>query len=220
MLWQTKENENKSRIRLRLGLIGMMIAFLAQCTQLGLVSDDDDDNAEALLSALFLTQCSIGGVSFTNSGASCGLNNASGSGVLTAVGTRSDFLSVQLSFQLADSSSSIQLVGGGTGDIVSNSTTSNYINIANGATTIQPNGSASTGGAGTGANTWCMEMHFEENPDHIILDQTACVAKSTSGVTLDEETNSRDTSGGNWGIVLNNASITGLNFNTSETFSD
>lgn len=198
----------------------LLTLAIGHCTQLGLITDDDDTNTEALLAALFNNQCNLGGVVFTNAGAACGLNTVSGSGILTAVGARSDFLSVQLNFQLADASSSIQLVGGGSSGIVADSTTSNYFKLGSSATSIHSNGSTMVSGAGVNAQTWCFEMHFEENPDHLIVDTSNCVSKSTSSATGDEETNTLNTSGGVWGLVLSNASITGLTLNGSEIFSD
>ncbi|MCB1173892.1 MAG: hypothetical protein KDK39_10015 [Leptospiraceae bacterium] len=206
-------------------MLSMAAALLLSqnCTELGLVADDEADQNEELLALLFLnnSQCNLGGASFTSSGVSCSLNNATGSGTLTALSTKTDRLSLQVTFQLPAADSSIQLVAGGT--VVADSTAANYFKMTPTATTIE--GAASTNTStvpGNTTQTWCFEAHFGENPDHLVFDNTTCTSKAASSAKADAEGGgtTRETSGGAWGFVLNNASVTNVTVYSSAIFTD
>lgn len=203
-------------------LLALSLLFLS-CVQAGLINENGEEDTEHLVAILLLAiqPCTIGGYSFSKSGLDCTLNGASGSGTLTALAAKNEFVSFTLDFQLYDTGSSIQVVTGGTPE--TDSTTANYYKIMTGATELVGVTSTSAGvTAGTSDQSWCFETHFEENPDHMIFDNYPCASKAVSSAQKDAEGTgvTRDTTGGTWGFVLTNAGITGLFVNQAEVFSE
>ncbi len=187
-------------------------------------NSDDDALGVALLGALGLNAtagCSLGGTTFTASGAACGTGVATGTGTLTAASLKSDFVSVQLSFQLLDSTSSLSLIGGtnpAAGAVSSGNAPEFQITPT--VAKLPSDSATGTTGPGVAAATWCIELHLEESPPHIIADKQSCSVKATSSVSYEDANESPSLQGGLWGFVLNNAAITSLTVNTSENFSD
>ena len=195
---------------------------LINCGSL-LESDSDDNEGVALLAAALVSQCSIGGVNFVASGGvSCSLNNASGTGTLTAVQNRTDFVSMLLNFQLNASNASLSLVGG------QNPANGTVSSGSNGEIQITPlvskkpqDAGAGAAGASTTAQSWCLEMHLQETPVHVMIDQVAaCTAKAATSATYENDANGSGSAGGAWGFVLNNATITGITLNNQKLFTE
>lgn len=193
---------------------------------LGGSDDNSDEDAlnVALLGALGINAtatCSLGGTAFTASGTACGTGVAAGTGTLTAASLKTDFVSVQISYQLLDSSSSLSLVGGinPSAGVVS-SGSSPELNVTPTVAKLPADTGTGITGPGVAAATWCVELHLGESPPHVIADNTSCTPKATSSVAYENDANSPSAQGGLWGFVLNNASITSLTVNTSENFSD
>jgi hypothetical protein len=151
---------------------------------------------------------------------SCGVAS-SGTGTLTALSNKTDLISVQLSFLLNSASSSISVVGGLNPSVgVATSGVGAEIQITPTIAKLPADPGAGTTGPGVVAATFCVELHLEESPPHVILDKASCTPKLTSSVSYENDTNSPARQGGLWGFVLNDATITGLTVNTSENFTD
>ena len=222
-----KDSPEQSTI-LKNKLINIAIIFAIffshpACTKMGLIDERGEEDTLHLLTNLLLAiqPCKIGDYSFSKNGPQCLTNGATGSGTLTALGTKSDFVSMTLGFQLSDTNSSLQIVTGGVPE--NNSTIANYFLMTPDSTALV--GVTSTKAnvtAGNANQSWCFETHFSESPDHLVLDNYPCSKKSISAALQDAEGQgiTRDTSGGPWGFVLHNASLTGLIVNDSEVFSE
>ena len=211
-------------------IVMMTVAALFSANCSGVLGSDDDNNddelaAFALLAATGLAgtaPCTLGGTTFTNVGTTCAGTVAAGSGTLPAASLVTDDLSVELTFTLNSASSSVFLIGGAnpSNDLAVNSNPELQITPT---VSKQPADSAA-GAAGATAGittTWCVEIHLDETPAHVILDQSSCSFKATSSTTYDDDdTASAINNGGRWGFVINDASISALTINDSLRITD
>ncbi|MEQ9366535.1 MAG: hypothetical protein RIF32_20005 [Leptospirales bacterium] len=202
-------------------LAAVLAASMLQCSALT-ESDDDDDNLATLLAAVVASQCSLGGVNFNAVGPACNVSGASGTGTLTAVQTQTSFVSMLVSFQLLAANGSISFVAGlnpAQGAVTQNN--GGELLITSTASKKPQDAGAGAAGAGTTAQTWCMEIHVDENPMHAMLDQTAtCTAKLATATTYENDADGPGQNGGLWGFVLNNATITGITTNNRKIFTE
>ncbi|MCR9142498.1 MAG: hypothetical protein NXI24_09620 [bacterium] len=195
-------------------------AFTVNCS--ALTEDSDDDNLSTLLVAALAAQCNLGGFAFNAVGPGCSIAGASGTGTLTAAQTQTSFVSALVSFRLLDASGSLSMVAGLNPSLgVATQNEGGELAISATQTKKPQDPGAGAAGAGTTTQTWCIEIHVDESPIHVLLDQTgACSAKAATAVSYENDANGPSQNGGLWGFVLNNAEITGFVPNSSKLYSE
>lgn len=209
-----------SRGRLLPALMLGAVVMTANCSAIN-DEDNSDDETLALLAAAYVNQCNVGGQGFSAAGLACSLNSAAGTGTLTAASTATSFVSMQLTFQLLGSDSSLAMVAGlNPSARVATSNAGGELLVTPTVTKKPQDGGAGAAGAGTSPQTWCFEIHVDESPMHAILDQTTCSAKAASAVTYENDADGPSIQGGLWGFVLKNAAITNIVFNGQKIFSE
>ncbi len=213
-MFQTKKSFAKTF------LAAVLAASMFHCS--ALQDDDDDDDLSTLLVAALAAQCNLGGFAFNANGPGCSTAGASGTGTLTALQTQTSFVSALVTFRLLDASGTLSMVTGqnpAQGSVTTG--TGGELAISATQTKKPQDPGAGAAGAGTTTQTWCMEIHVDEAPIHVLLDQTGvCTAKAATAVTYENDANGPSQNGGLWGFVLNNAEILAITPNGSKLYSE
>ncbi len=203
------------------------ITFTANCSILN-PSDDDDDQSLAAAALVLLGQgCTVGASAFTAAGVTCSGGMATGTGTMFSTAAHGDDFSIQLDYTLG-TGGTMYVLSGLTGTTIdSNSGSGMYITTTaiNGVRPTNVAGSA-TGltAPGTSSASLCLEIHYDESPDHIIANAAACPTGTvnTSTASFESEatavSGTSDVTGTNWGFILNNATITNITVNATNKF--